>query len=139
MRIIPGDTVVISATPIPGNEETVSRTIDNLMRAGARVLYPPIVPNIHVSGHASKDELKALLQLIRPKYAVPVHGEYRQMVHYRDMAVETGYSPDNILFVEVGDCVDVSRRSGQGERRDSGGKRPCRRADGWGRQQGGPA
>ncbi len=111
VRIIPGDTVVISATPIPGNEETVSRTIDNLMRTGARVLYPPIVPNIHVSGHASRDELRALLELIRPRYAIPAHGEFRQMVHYRDMAIGAGFAPERVLFIEVGDLVELSQET----------------------------
>jgi ribonuclease J len=111
VRVVPGDTVVISATPIPGNEETVSRTIDNLMRHGARVLYPPVEPNIHVSGHASRDELRALLNLVRPRFAIPVHGEYRQMVHYRDLAREVGLPTERIPFVEVGDRVVVSSDS----------------------------
>lgn len=108
VKILPGDTVVISATPIPGNEETVSRTIDNLMRRGAMVLYPPVVPNIHVSGHASREELRGLLQLLRPLYAMPVHGEYRQMVHYKGLAVEAGVPQERVIFGEVGHVVDVS-------------------------------
>lgn len=108
VRIIPGDTVVISATPIPGNEETVGSTIDNLMRRGARVLYPPVVPDIHVSGHASREELKALIQLVRPQYAMPIHGEYRQMVHYRDLAIETGVPRDRVILVDLGDQVEIS-------------------------------
>jgi len=108
LRVVPGDTVVISATPIPGNEETVARIIDNLMRAGATVLYPPVVPNIHVSGHASREELRALLELLRPAYAMPVHGEYRQMVHYRNLAIEVGIPQDRIVFAQVGDVVQVT-------------------------------
>lgn len=108
VRIIPGDTVVISATPIPGNEETVARTIDNLMRRGASVLYPPVVPNIHVSGHASREELRALLELLRPAYAIPVHGEFRQMVHYKSLAMEVGIPADRIVFAEVGDVVQLA-------------------------------
>ncbi len=108
VRILPGDTVVVSATPIPGNEETVARTIDNLMRRGATVLYPPVVPSIHVSGHASRDELQALLRLLRPTYAMPVHGEYRQMVHYRSLAVETGVPCDRVILADVGDVIQVS-------------------------------
>lgn len=106
LRVIPGDTVVISATPIPGNEETVTRTIDNLMRRGANVLYPPIVPDIHVSGHASRDELAALLRLLRPRYAMPVHGEFRMMVHYRNLAGESGVPAERIVFADVGDVID---------------------------------
>lgn len=108
VRIIQGDTVVISATPIPGNEETVARTIDNLMRRGATVLYPPVVPNIHVSGHASRDELRVLLRLLRPAYAMPVHGEYRQMVHYRSLAIETGVPDDRVIMADVGQVIQVS-------------------------------
>lgn len=108
VKIIPGDTVVISATPIPGNEETVARTIDNLMRRGARVLYPPVIPNIHVSGHASRDELQALIRLLRPTYAMPVHGEYRQMVHYKALAIETGVPPDHVVLADVGQVIQVS-------------------------------
>lgn len=108
VHIISGDTVVISATPIPGNEETVARTIDNLMRRGARVLYPPVVPNIHVSGHASRDELRALIQLLRPDYVMPVHGEYRQMVHYKALALETGVPADRVIFADVGEVINVN-------------------------------
>ena len=110
LKILPGDTVVMSATPIPGNEETVSRTIDNLMRRGARVLYPPVVPDIHVSGHASREELRALLQLLRPTFAVPVHGEYRQMIHYKELAEETGVPSDRVKFVELGKRLEVTPR-----------------------------
>lgn len=108
VRIIPGDTVVISATPIPGNEETVGNTIDNLMRRGARVLYPPVVPDIHVSGHASREELRSLIQLIHPTFAMPIHGEFRQMVHYRDLAIETGVPRDRVIMADIGDAVTVS-------------------------------
>ncbi len=109
LRIIPGDTVILSATPIPGNEETIARTIDNLMRRGATVYYPPVVPDIHVSGHASREELGALIQLIRPRFVAPIHGEYRQMVHYRDLAVETGIPGDRVIFIEVGNVLQIDR------------------------------
>jgi ribonuclease J len=108
VRVMPGDTVVISATPIPGNEETVAHTIDNLMRRGARVLYPPVTPDIHVSGHASREELRALLQLLRPTFAMPVHGEYRQMVHYKELATETGVPADRVIMAELGNALEVS-------------------------------
>ena len=107
VRIIQGDTVVMSATPIPGNDETVARTIDNLMRRGATVLYPPIVADIHVSGHASRDELRALLRLLRPRYVMPVHGEYRQMIHYKDLAVETGIPRERVILSDIGQVVDI--------------------------------
>jgi ribonuclease J len=104
MKIIPGDTVIVSATPIPGNEETVSRTIDNLMRLGAEVIYEPLA-NVHVSGHGSREELKLMLNLIRPKYCVPVHGEYRHMVLYRRMAGEVGIPPENVFLGALGDVI----------------------------------
>jgi len=108
VKVVPGDTIVISATAIPGNEETISHTIDNLMRRGARVLYPPVEPDIHVSGHASRDELRALLLLLRPTFAIPVHGEYRQMVHYRDLAMETGMSSERVALIDVGNVLDIT-------------------------------
>ncbi len=104
MKIIPGDTVIISATPIPGNEETVSRTIDNLMRLGADVIYEPLA-NVHVSGHGSREELKLMLNFLRPKYCVPVHGEYRHLVLYRRLAGEVGIPPENVFLAELGDVI----------------------------------
>ncbi|HLZ09219.1 MAG TPA: ribonuclease J [Chloroflexota bacterium] len=104
MKIIPGDTVIVSATPIPGNEETVSRTIDNLMRLGADVIYDPLA-NVHVSGHGSREELKLMLNLLRPRYCVPVHGEYRHLVLYRRMAGEVGIPPENVFLAELGDVI----------------------------------
>jgi ribonuclease J len=108
IRITPGDTVVVAATPVPGNEETVGRTIDNLFRAGADVLYPGVTPNIHVSGHAARDEHRQLLQLVRPRYAAPFHGEYRMMVLFRRIAVEEGVALENVLMPELGDVLDFS-------------------------------
>jgi ribonuclease J len=104
MKIIPGDTVIVSATPIPGNEETVSRTIDNLMRLGADVIYDPLA-NVHVSGHGSREELKLMINLLRPKYCVPVHGEYRHLVLYRRVAEEVGIPPENVYLAELGDVI----------------------------------
>jgi ribonuclease J len=106
IRILAGDTVVMAATPVPGNEESVSRTIDNLFRAGAEVLYPRTTPNIHVSGHAARDEHVELLQIIRPRYAAPFHGEYRMMVLYRRLAEQTGLAADSILMPELGDVLE---------------------------------
>ena len=107
IKIIPGDTVIVSATAIPGNEETVSRTIDNLMRLGAEVIYEPLA-NVHVSGHGSREELKLMLNLIRPKYCVPVHGEYRHLVLYRRMAGEVGIPPENVYLAELGDLIEFA-------------------------------
>jgi ribonuclease J len=107
IRIMVGDTVVMAATPVPGNEETVSRTIDNLFRAGADVLYPSVTPNIHVSGHAAKEEHRELLGLVRPRYAAPFHGEYRMMIHFKRLAMELGIAEENILLPSLGDIIDL--------------------------------
>ena len=104
IKAMPGDTVILSATPIPGNEETVARTIDNLMRLGSDVIYEPLA-DVHVSGHGSREELKLMLNLLRPRYCVPVHGEYRHMVLYRRMAAEVGIPTENVLLAEIGDVI----------------------------------
>jgi ribonuclease J len=111
-----GDTVILSASPIPGNEEYVSRTIDNLFKAGANVIYHAI-RHAHVSGHASQEELKLMLNLVRPKYFIPMHGEFRMLVHHGRLAVETGVSPENVFIIENGTPIefwaDGSARRGQ--------------------------
>ncbi len=99
--IVPGDTVLISATPIPGNERTVGHTIDHLFRQGANVIYEGI-SGVHVSGHASQEELKLMLNLIKPKYFVPIHGEYRHLVHHALIAQEIGIPEENIFVAENG-------------------------------------
>jgi len=101
-----GDTVVMSATPIPGNEELVSRTVDNLFKLGAEVVYDPQV-RPHVSGHASQEELKLLLNILRPKYFVPIHGEYRMLVRHARLAIDVGVRPENAFVVTNGDVVEV--------------------------------
>jgi ribonuclease J len=104
IKIIPGDTVIVSATPIPGNEETVARTIDNLMRLGAEVIYDPLA-DVHVSGHGSREDLKLMLNLMRPRFCVPVHGEYRHLVLYKRLAMEVGVPAENVLLAEIGDVI----------------------------------
>ena len=107
IKIMPADTVVMAATPVPGNESSVSRTIDNLFRLGANVLYPGVTANIHVSGHAAKEEHRELLQILRPRYAAPFHGEYRMMVHYKRLAIEQGIPEENVLMPSIGDIIDI--------------------------------
>jgi ribonuclease J len=107
VQVGPGDTVIISATPIPGNETAVYRIINQLFRSGAEVIYGSRAL-IHVSGHASKDELGDMLDLVRPQDVVPFHGEHRHMALYADLAVERGLSPDRITFAEVGDVIEVT-------------------------------
>lgn len=105
IKLIPGDTVIVSATPIPGNEETVAHTIDNLLRLGAEVIYEPLA-NVHVSGHASREDLKLLIELLQPRYCVPIHGQYRHMVLYRQAAGEVGVPAENVHLIDVGDVLE---------------------------------
>ena len=112
VSIMPGDTVIISATPIPGNETGVGRTIDNLMRLGARVVFGSN-KRIHVSGHGSQEELKIMLGLIKPKYFLPVHGEYRMLKKHGELAVEMGVEKDHVLLGDNGQIFELTSRSGQ--------------------------
>ena len=112
VRVIPGDTVIISATPIPGNELAVSKTIDNLLRQGAKVLYDRIAL-VHVHGHASQEELKLVLSLVRPRYFVPVHGEYRHLMAHADLAWQLGVVQGEIFVLEDGDVLELSEASAQ--------------------------
>ena len=107
VEVMDGDTVVISASPIPGNETLVSRTIDNLYRKGAKVFYSRTA-NVHVHGHASREELKMMLGLVKPQYFVPVHGEYRHQVAHVELAQAMGIPEDNSLVLENGDVLEVS-------------------------------
>jgi ribonuclease J len=107
VEIQPGDTVIVSASPIPGNEEYVARTIDNLFKAGANVYYHTI-KRAHVSGHASQEELKLMLGLTRPRYFLPMHGEFRMQVQHGRLAVETGVLPENVFIIENGTPIEIS-------------------------------
>jgi ribonuclease J len=106
VEIQPGDTVIVSASPIPGNEEYVARTIDNLFKAGANVIYHAI-RHAHVSGHASQEELKLMLGLTRPRYFIPMHGEFRMQVHHGRLAIETGVAPENVFIIENGTVIEI--------------------------------
>ena len=120
VRIMPGDTVVISATPIPGNELPVSRTIDNLLRQRARVLYDRIA-TVHVHGHASREELKLVLSLVKPRYFVPVHGEYRHLNAHAQIAWDLALAQDGIFVLEDGDVLELSAQGAEtGERINAG-------------------
>ena len=110
--IVPGDTVIISATPIPGNEKLVSKTIDNLMKLGANVIYGRN-QGIHVSGHASREELKLMHNLVRPKFFIPVHGEYHHLVQHARLARELGMPKENIFISENGQILECTRDKGQ--------------------------
>ena len=110
--VAPGDTVVIAATPIPGNEKLVSRTIDNLFSRGANVIYER-VSGIHVSGHASQEELKLMLNMLKPKYLIPVHGEYRHLIHHGKVAEKVGIKEENVFIAENGQILEFTQRSGR--------------------------
>jgi len=107
MGIKPGDKIIISASPIPGNEKTVSKVINDLMRLGAEVLYEGLM-EVHVSGHAKQEELKLLHALVKPKYLLPIHGEYRHLKHHRDLAVSMGMDKNDIFLMEIGDVLELS-------------------------------
>jgi ribonuclease J len=106
VEIQPGDTVIVSASPIPGNEEYVARTIDNLFKAGANVYYHTI-KRAHVSGHASQEELKLMLGMTRPRYFIPIHGEFRMQVQHGRLAMETGVAPENVFIIENGTPIEL--------------------------------
>jgi ribonuclease J len=103
--ILPGDTVIIAATPIPGNEKYVARTVDQLCRVGAEVIYGS---DIHVSGHGSQEELKLMLNLMKPKFFIPIHGEYRMLRYHAGLAEQVGIAPENIFLIDNGDTVEFS-------------------------------
>ena len=110
LHIIRGDTVVISATPIPGNEALVNRTVNNLFKQGAQVLYDRVA-QVHVHGHASQEELKLLLNLVKPKFFMPIHGEYRHLTLHAKLAESVGILKENIWVLEDGDILELSSQA----------------------------
>ena len=107
ISIYPGDTVILSASPIPGNEKAVSRNIDQLFKLGAKVIYESI-SGMHVSGHASQEELKLMLTMVKPKYFIPVHGEYRMLMKHAELAVQVGIPRENIFVAEIGNVIEFT-------------------------------
>jgi ribonuclease J len=108
VTVEPGDTVVISAKPVPGNELRVHDSINQLARAGAEVLHEEIAP-VHVSGHACQEELRTMLSLLRPRHVMPIHGEYRMLAAHAKLAREAGVPDERILIAENGSVVELSR------------------------------
>lgn len=107
VTIQPGDVIVFSSSPIPGNEKSVSRVINELSQKGAKVIYQ----NTHVSGHACQEELKLIYALTKPKYAIPVHGEYRHLSTHSELAQEMGIPKENVVLMRSGDVVEISEES----------------------------
>ncbi|MFH1169925.1 MAG: ribonuclease J [Chloroflexota bacterium] len=110
VRIQKGDTIVISATPIPGNESLVNKTLDNLFKQGAQVLYGKL-SQVHVHGHGSQEELKLLLNLVKPKFFMPIHGEYRHLSLHAKLAESVGIPKENMFVMEDGDVLELSSHS----------------------------
>lgn len=121
VEIYQGDTIIISAAPIPGNEKLVARIINQLFKQGAHVINE-LVSGIHVSGHPSQEELKLMINLTRPKYFVPIHGEYRMLIKHADLAKDLGVLPENIFVAENGQVLEFTRRSGKIAGRATAGK-----------------
>jgi ribonuclease J len=120
VKLLPGDTVVLSSRVIPGNERAISSLVNHLYRRGARVFYDRVLP-VHVSGHASQEELKLVLNLVRPRHFVPVHGEYRHLVRHQQVAAEVGVPPENCHLLEDGDVLEIDATGARrGERVTAG-------------------
>ena len=112
VQIAPGDTVVLSSSPIPGNEMLINRTIDNLGRLGAHILHSRIA-DVHVHGHAAQEELKMLLSLVNPRFFVPIHGEYRHLMSHVHLAQAMGLAQDNTFILEDGDILELDGKGGK--------------------------
>lgn len=111
ISLIPGDTVILSSSPIPGNLESVNRTINMLYKRGANVITQSPFADVHASGHGGQNELKLMLKLIRPKYFMPIHGEYRMLKLHTKLAIDTGVKPENTFIMENGDVLALSKEN----------------------------
>ena len=110
VHILRGDTVILSATPIPGNEALINRTLDNLFKQGAQVLYDKVA-RVHVHGHGSQEELKLLLNLVKPKFFMPIHGEYRHLSMHAKLAESIGIPKENTFLLEDGDILELNSQA----------------------------
>jgi ribonuclease J len=120
VHILHGDTVVLSATPVPGNEALINRTVDSLFRQGAQVLYDKVA-QVHVHGHGSQEELKLLLNLVKPRFFMPVHGEFRHLSFHGRLAQSVGIPEKNIFLLEDGDVLELGQWSGKVDGKVSSG------------------
>lgn len=121
LEISKGDTVIISANPIPGNEKSVGKIINHLFKEGANVVYEPHL-GIHTSGHANQEELKLLLNLTRPKYFIPIHGEHRMLMKHAELAESVGVPKENIFISEIGLVMEFTKNSFQARERVASGQ-----------------
>lgn len=112
VRINPGDTVLLSSSPIPGNESAVYRVINELVVRGAEVIHSDLMP-VHVSGHGYAEELKLVLNIVNPQYVIPVHGEWRMLAHYAKMAEGMGWLPEDVFCLEIGDVLELDKTKGK--------------------------
>ncbi len=120
VRIDSGDTVLLSSSPIPGNESAVWRVVNELIARGANVIHSDLMP-VHVSGHGYAEELKLVLNIVNPQYVIPVHGERRMLVHYSKMAEGMGWLPEDIFALEIGDVLELDSKKGRVVDRVPGG------------------
>jgi ribonuclease J len=125
----PGDTVVMSARAIPGNERSVSRLISNLLRTGCDVIHPGTA-RVHVSGHGAREDAVELLRLVRPRFLIPVHGEYRMLVQHARLAAEAGLGPERVQVIEDGEVLSLSAAGARRTGRVEAGRVPLDRASG---------
>ncbi len=112
VEIRPGDKVIISATPIPGNEKNVYRVINELLKKGADVIYDGLM-DVHVSGHARQEEIKLLHALLKPKYVMPVHGEYKMLIRHRQLVTDMGMPKENVFVMANGDVLEINKQGGK--------------------------
>lgn len=110
IEVMPGDKIIISASPIPGNEKAVSKVIDGLLRLGAEVVYEKLM-EVHVSGHAKQEEIKLMHALLQPKYLMPIHGEYRHLKQHKDLAMSMGMDSKNVFLMNIGDVLEIDKKT----------------------------
>lgn len=110
ISLISGDTVILSSSPIPGNLESVNRTINMLYKRGAKVITQSPFADVHASGHGGQNELKLMLKLMKPKYFMPIHGEYRMLKIHGDLGIDTGIKPENVFIMENGDVLAINEK-----------------------------